>query len=100
MSIKSRNLLLVLYKIFIPIYVFLLAFQNLKDTSAVEVRSSSSQPASYGFLGDLSGDLLRVRTSGSLRGRNPACRVDGGALPSRSFESSARLVVQCQTPRC
>jgi hypothetical protein len=50
MSIKSRHLLLLLSKISIPICAFLSAFQNLKDASAVEVRSSSSQPASHGFL--------------------------------------------------
>jgi hypothetical protein len=44
------NLLLLLYKISIPIYAFLPALQNLKDASAAEVRSSSSQPASHGFL--------------------------------------------------
>jgi hypothetical protein len=50
MSVKSKHLLLLLYKISIPIYAFLPALQNLKDASAVEVRSSSSQPASHGFL--------------------------------------------------
>jgi hypothetical protein len=49
-SIKSRHLLLLLCKISIPIYVFLSALQNVKYASAVEVRSSSSQPASHGFL--------------------------------------------------
>jgi hypothetical protein len=43
-------LLLLLFKILIPIYGFLPALQNLKDASAVQVRSSSSQPASHGFL--------------------------------------------------
>jgi hypothetical protein len=33
--------------------------------------------------GDLSDDLSRVRTSGSLRGSNPYCRVDMRAAPSR-----------------
>jgi hypothetical protein len=50
MSVKSRHHLLLLYKISIPIYAFLPALQNLKDASAVEVRSSSLQPASHGFL--------------------------------------------------
>jgi hypothetical protein len=49
-SVKSRYLLLLFYKIFIPIYAFLQAMQNLKDASAVEVRCSSAQPASHGFL--------------------------------------------------
>jgi hypothetical protein len=49
-SVKSRHLLLLLYKISIPIYTFLPTLQNLKNASAVEVRSSSSQPASHGFL--------------------------------------------------
>jgi hypothetical protein len=50
MSVKSRHLLLLFYKISIPIYAFLPALQNRKDASAAEVRSSSSQPASHGFL--------------------------------------------------
>jgi hypothetical protein len=37
-------------KIYIPSYAFLPALHNLKDACAVEVRSSSSQPASHGFL--------------------------------------------------
>jgi hypothetical protein len=50
MAVKSRHLLLLFYKISIPIYAFLPALQNLKNASAVEVCSSSSQPASHGFL--------------------------------------------------
>jgi len=50
MSIKSGLLLLLFYKISIPIYAFLPVLQNLKDASAVEVHSSSSQPALHGFL--------------------------------------------------
>jgi hypothetical protein len=50
MSVNTRNLLLRLYKISNLIYAFLPAMQNLKDVSAVKVRSSSSQPASHGFL--------------------------------------------------
>jgi hypothetical protein len=50
MLVKSRHLLLLFYKISFPIYAFLPALQNLKDTSAAEIRSSSSQPASHGFL--------------------------------------------------
>jgi hypothetical protein len=50
MSVKSRHLLLLFYKISIPIYAFLPALQNLKNVSAVEIRSSSSQPALHGFL--------------------------------------------------
>jgi len=49
-SVKSRHLLLLFNKLPIPIYAFLPVLQNLKDASAVEVRSSSSQPASHGFL--------------------------------------------------
>jgi hypothetical protein len=52
-SVKSRHLLLLFYKISNPIYAFLPALQNLKDASAAEVRSSSSQPASHGFLDHL-----------------------------------------------
>jgi hypothetical protein len=50
MSVKSWYLLLLFYKISIPIYAFPSAMQNLKNATAVEVRSSSSQPASHGFL--------------------------------------------------
>jgi hypothetical protein len=46
--VKFRNLLLLFYKMSIPIYAFLPALQNLKDAPAVEVGSSSSQPASHG----------------------------------------------------
>jgi hypothetical protein len=49
MSVKSKNLLLLFYKISVPINAFLSALQNLEDFSAVEVRSSSSEPASHGF---------------------------------------------------
>jgi hypothetical protein len=91
MSIKCRHLLLLFYKISIPICVFLSALQNLKNASAVEISSRSSQPASHGFLVCFvsllvvtsQGDLSRARTSGSLRGPNPDCRVDGRAVPSR-----------------
>jgi hypothetical protein len=50
MSVKSRHLVLLFYKISISIYAFLPALLNLKDVSAVEVHSSSLQPASRGFL--------------------------------------------------
>jgi hypothetical protein len=49
-SIKSRRFLLLFYKISIPIYAFLPALQHIKNSSPVEVRSSSSHPASHGFL--------------------------------------------------
>jgi hypothetical protein len=42
MSVKSRHLLLLFYKISIPIYAFLQALHDLKDASA--------PPASHGFL--------------------------------------------------
>jgi hypothetical protein len=50
MSVKSWHRLLLLYRTSFPIYAFLPAMQNLKNASAVEVRSSPSQPASRGFL--------------------------------------------------
>jgi hypothetical protein len=46
MSVNSRHLL----SFSITICAFLPALQNLKVTSAVEVLSSSSQPASHVFL--------------------------------------------------
>jgi len=50
MSVKSRHLLLLFYRFSIPIYAFLPALQNPKNASEVKVRSSSSKPASHGFL--------------------------------------------------
>jgi hypothetical protein len=50
MSVKYGHLLLLFYRISIPIYAFLPALQNLKDASAVEACSSSWQPASHSFL--------------------------------------------------
>jgi hypothetical protein len=46
MSVQGRQLLLLFYKISISIYASLPELQNLKDASAAEVRSISSQPAS------------------------------------------------------
>jgi hypothetical protein len=69
MSVKSRHLLLLFYKISIPIYAFLSPLQNLKDASAVEVRSSSSLPASHGFLACLV-NLVVVTTQISFKGSN------------------------------
>jgi hypothetical protein len=48
--VTSTYLLLLFYKISIPICEFLPALQSLKDASAAEVRSSSSQLASHVFL--------------------------------------------------
>jgi hypothetical protein len=78
MSVKYRHLLLLFYKISIPINAFLLALQNLKDTSAVEVRSR--------VLPNLprqsrSGDLWRW----SFKGPNSLRR------PSRCWTESHRL---------
>jgi hypothetical protein len=50
MTVKSKHFLLLLYKLSIQIYAFLPALQDVKNASAVKVRSSSSQPASRGFL--------------------------------------------------
>jgi len=50
MSVKSRHFLLLFYKISITIYTFLPALGNLKDASAAEIRSTSSQQTSHGFL--------------------------------------------------
>jgi len=44
------HILLLFYKMSIPIYVFLPALLNFKDASAVDVCSSSLQPLSHGFL--------------------------------------------------
>jgi hypothetical protein len=49
LSVNSVHLLLLFHQISILIYAFLPALQNLKNAYAVEVRSSSSQPASHGF---------------------------------------------------
>jgi hypothetical protein len=53
MSVKYGHLLLLFYKISNPIYAFLPALLNLNDASAVEVRSSYSQPALHSFQGCL-----------------------------------------------
>jgi hypothetical protein len=107
MSVKSRHLLLLLYKISFPIYAFLPALQNLKDASAVQVRSSSSQPASHGFM-DCLVSLVVVTSQVIFQGPeqvvvwgrpNPDCGVDGRAVPSRYFELSARSDVQCEASR-
>jgi hypothetical protein len=50
MSVKSTHVLLPFYKISIPFFAVLTELQNLKNPSAVEVRSSFPQPASHGFL--------------------------------------------------
>jgi hypothetical protein len=52
-SVKFRDLLLLFCEISIPIYALLPALQNFKNASAVEIRSSFSQPASHGFLDSL-----------------------------------------------
>jgi hypothetical protein len=50
MSVNSRHLFLLSYKICNPISASFPALQNIKNASAVEVRSSSSQPVSHGFF--------------------------------------------------
>jgi len=70
----------------------------LKNASAVEVRSSCSQPASNGFLDcvvSLVVMISQVIFHGAEQvvvwgGLNPDCRVDGRAVPRRSFELSVR----------
>jgi hypothetical protein len=67
MSIKSRHLLLLFYKISILIYAFLLVLQNLKDASVTEVHSSSLQPALNSFL-DCLISLVEVTTQVIFQG--------------------------------
>jgi hypothetical protein len=50
MSVNSRLLLWLSYKLSNSIYAVLPALHNLIYASAVEVRSSSLQPASHGFM--------------------------------------------------
>jgi hypothetical protein len=66
-SVKSRHLLLLFNKLPIPLYAFLPVLQNLTDASAAEVRSSSSQPASHGFL-DCLVSLVVVTSQVSFQG--------------------------------
>jgi len=61
MSVKSRHLLLLLYKTSILFYAFPPVLQYLKDASTLEVCFNSSQPTSHGFLDCLIN--LRVVTS-------------------------------------
>jgi hypothetical protein len=99
MSVKSRHFLLRFYKISIPICGFLLAFLNLNDVAAVEVRSSSWQPPSHGFL-DCLASLVVVTFQVIFQwtkqvvvwggGVNSVTRMDGRATPSPSFELSSR----------
>jgi hypothetical protein len=89
---KSMHLLLLSYKISISICAFLPAFENLKNclccrspfqllaTSFARLLGLPRQSRT----GDLSGNVSRARTSGSLRGPNPDCRVDGRSVPNRS----------------
>jgi hypothetical protein len=49
MSVKFRHILLFSYKVPIPIYAFLSALQDLKNALAIEVHSSSLQPAGTNF---------------------------------------------------
>jgi hypothetical protein len=76
MSVKSRHILLLFYKVSIPIYAFLPELQNIKNASAVEVRSSSSQPASHDFL-DCLVSLVVVTSQVILQG--PEQLVDWGS---------------------
>jgi hypothetical protein len=116
---KSYASFITFLQISVPICAFLPALQNLKNASALEVRSSSSQPASHGFLDclvSLSGQLSRDRTSGSLKEPNPDCRVDGRAVSIRFVFLCTRKqagnqtgnpkifiiswTARCQTPSC
>jgi hypothetical protein len=97
-SIKSRHLLLLFYKISIPFYAFLPALQNLKHVFAVEVRSSFSQPALHGFL-DCPFSLVVVTFQVIFQGpeqvivwggQNPDCRMDARAVVRRFVFLCAR----------
>jgi hypothetical protein len=102
MSIKFRHILLLFYKISIPIFAFLPALQNLKDASVVEVRSSFTRfpGLCQSCSGDLSGNLSRAQTNSSLKGPIPDCRAGGRAVPSHSFELYARSDMQCDVLGC
>jgi hypothetical protein len=50
MSVKPRHLLLLFCKISVPYQCISARVADVKTASAVEVRSSSSQPASHGFM--------------------------------------------------
>jgi hypothetical protein len=90
MSVKCRHLLLLYYKISIPIYAFLPVTESsrwlcgknpfqLLATSFARLPRLPHQSRSC----HVSGGLSRARTGGSLRGPNPDCRVDRRAVPSR-----------------
>jgi hypothetical protein len=78
--VRSRHLLLLFYKISIPIYAFLPGLQNLKG-AATSLTWLPALPC-LSCSSDLSGDLSKAQTGGSLRGPNPHCRVDRKAVPS------------------
>jgi hypothetical protein len=90
MSVKSWHLLLLLYKICIPICAFLSALRDLKCASAVEVRSSSSQPASHGFL-DCFASPVVVTSQVIFQGPKQVVVWGGGAKSKLSdgWESSS-----------
>jgi hypothetical protein len=76
LSVKSRHHSLIFYKISIPIYAFLPALRNPKDASAIEILSTSSQPASHGFL-DCSVILVMVTSQVNLQGPRASDSLSG-----------------------
>jgi len=75
MSVKSRHLLLFLYKISIRSLHFCQLFATCFSRLPGLTRQSRSD--------DLPGYLSRTRTRVSLRGPIPYCMVDGRAVPRR-----------------
>jgi hypothetical protein len=75
MSVKFRHLLLLFYKISIPIYILF----HLLANSFARLPRLPHQSRS----GDASGDFSRARTSGSLREPNTDSRVERRAVSRR-----------------
>jgi hypothetical protein len=98
MSVKSRHLLLLFYKISSQSMYFCQCCRILKMHLQYLAISFAQLPGlpCQSHSGDLSGDLSRSWTSDSLRGLNPDCR----AVPSCSFELSVRSDVQCEALHC
>jgi len=117
MSVKSRHLLLLFLQNPHP---DLCISTSIAQSSRCLCGRSPFQLLATSFIqlpglhqshsGDLSGDPSRAQTSGSLRGPNPDCRVDGRAVPNHCVflckqtfwypKTSIIWNAWCPTPSC
>jgi len=94
MSVKSRHLLLLFYKISTLIYAFLPALQNIKDASVVEVCSSSLQPTPHSFLDCIS--LVVVTSQVFFQEPKPVV-VCGGQIQTVGWVEEQFLAILCSS---